>query len=125
MKLCSKCNIGSRRSVDQRYCRLCHNSYMRENRKKYISLSLEQKKRADARSYWHLHMKRKNLKKEPCLNCLGIQNLEAHHSDYNNPLNIIWLCRDCHRHKHTSRWNYYKNKLKFFIEPSDTSSNGG
>ncbi len=26
--------------------------------------------------------------------------LEAHHEDYNQPLKVVWLCKDCHRERH-------------------------
>ena len=34
-----------------------------------------------------------------CLSC-GKPNGHAHHSDYNDPFNVEWYCRDCHRELH-------------------------
>lgn len=35
------------------------------------------------------------------LRCMGCDkfstSLDAHHADYNKPLDVIWLCRRCHR----------------------------
>jgi len=41
---------------------------------------------------------------EPCFQCEAITNIEGHHSDYNKPEEIVWLCKSCHRKHH--------NKLK-------------
>ena len=40
------------------------------------------------------------LSRRPCGVC-GIERVDAHHDDYNQPLNVLWLCRKHHiaRHK--------------------------
>lgn len=42
------------------------------------------------------------LLKKPtiCEKCQSRRNLEAHHEDYSKPLEIMWLCRECHISKH-------------------------
>jgi Zn ribbon nucleic-acid-binding protein len=35
-----------------------------------------------------------------CENCHNKTNLYAHHEDYDKPLDVIWLCRPCHRKIH-------------------------
>jgi hypothetical protein len=35
-----------------------------------------------------------------CSNCQKECMVEAHHVDYNKPLNVIWLCEKCHRELH-------------------------
>ena len=40
-------------------------------------------------------IKYKRLKREPCEVCSSIPS-EAHHDDYNKPLNVRWLCRSHH-----------------------------
>lgn len=39
------------------------------------------------------------LTKLPCQFC-GIRQVEAHHPDYSKPLEIIWLCFNCHNLLH-------------------------
>lgn len=36
------------------------------------------------------------IKKNQCEWCSGKPPIEAHHSDYSKPYEVIWLCRDCH-----------------------------
>ena len=35
-----------------------------------------------------------------CEICGGIAKLSAHHTDYNEPLIVVWLCYGCHRDVH-------------------------
>ena len=42
-------------------------------------------------------LKRGDLKKEPCVVC-GDPNVHAHHPNgYDNPLDVMWMCRSCHQ----------------------------
>lgn len=36
---------------------------------------------------------------QPCARC-GCLDVEAHHPDYSRPLNVVWLCKPCHRAEH-------------------------
>jgi hypothetical protein len=40
------------------------------------------------------------LKKQPCVFCGAVGEVEAHHRDYSKPLDVTWLCRPCHRRFH-------------------------
>jgi hypothetical protein len=44
------------------------------------------------------------LKPGPCARCgvptNGSKRMLAHHADYDKPLDIMWLCRNCHRLVH-------------------------
>ena len=46
----------------------------------------------------------KKIKKKKCLFCKNL-NTVAHHHDYSKPLDVMWLCRTCHKkiHKHIGR----------------------
>ena len=80
-------------------------------------LTKQEKKRASYKKWYSLHYKDyywKNIekkrakdaakvayekgliKREPCRDCGATEDLEKHHPDYSEPLNIVWLCRKCH-----------------------------
>lgn len=45
-------------------------------------------------------VKTKRLIKQPCEDC-GAKKVDAHHEDYFKPLDVRWLCRQCHLSHHT------------------------
>ena len=75
---------------------------LREYRRKYFAkYRIEQ--RLKAKAHWTLHnairygkIKRENI----CENCDKDGLLDAHHFDYNKPLEVQWLCHQCHLVKH-------------------------
>lgn len=41
--------------------------------------------------------------KSPCCmapNCFSQEGLHAHHTDYDKPLSVVWLCNSCHTELH-------------------------
>lgn len=101
MKGCSKCggSLGDRLGK-QRYCKACHAQHMRETRPKHSELKPNARKKATARAYTNVYVKRGVIKKTPCFKC-GDEKVEAHHHDYDKPLEVTWLCRKCHLELHT------------------------
>lgn len=98
---CSKCDhIKEENRINQRYCKLCHNEWMRNNRKKHNELTELQKLKANARSYLNSYIRRGKIIKETCSKCDNVL-AEAHHEDYNKPLEVVWLCRECHLLHHS------------------------
>jgi hypothetical protein len=41
----------------------------------------------------------KKIEKYPCIVC-GIEKVEAHHPDYDRPLDVIWMCPAHHKQTH-------------------------
>ena len=83
--------------LTHRYCKACKARYMREWRKCH-KLSVEQRRRANARSYLHTYVKRGKVLKQPCAVC-G-KPAQAHHPDYSQPLLVVWLCPAHHHELH-------------------------
>jgi hypothetical protein len=98
LNICSACHARRDRGM-QRYCKACHAAYMRENRPKHSELTPEQRMKANARSYAHVYRDRGKIDRKPCEKC-GSEDSQMHHEDYSRPLEVTWLCRDCHLEHH-------------------------
>ena len=98
--ICSKCKkpIEESRST-QRYCKSCHAEWQKKYRPKHSELSDEQRKKANTRAYTKEYVKRGIIKKQLCSIC-GESNVEMHHDDYSNPLEVKWFCRKHHMEYH-------------------------
>lgn len=59
----------------------------------------ERKHRAKARSILNHYLRDNNIERPVCEVC-GNSKSEAHHEDYNNPLDVKWLCFKHHREAH-------------------------
>lgn len=59
--------------------------------------------KAVAHSAVHRAVKDGRLIKQLCEVC-GNTNVEAHHDDYSQPLNVIWLCKKHHEQQHRIRF---------------------
>jgi len=103
MKLCSKCKINPQRP-NQRYCKSCHAEYVKKTRPKYSELSEEQKKKSNARAYANVYKRRGLLVPQFC-KCGNRNklNLQMHHTDYDKPLDVTWLCQECHTKEHMEK----------------------
>lgn len=89
----------------------------RENRNKYLELYKKWRKKNP--DYWTIRYKKNRVEYEkylvrqklnsavrngkvekyPCKNC-GEPKVQAHHSDYLKPLEVIWLCKPHHMELH-------------------------
>lgn len=81
------------------YCRACKNEHQRKHRRTYSELTPEQRRRANARCYANQYVRYGILKPKPCESC-GDPKAQKHHDDYSKPLEVRWLCVDCHRRLH-------------------------
>lgn len=70
---------------------------MREWRKDH-PLTVEQKRRDNARSYAGVYLRRGRIERQGCEVC-G-EDAEMHHDDYDKPLEVRWLCRLHHMSHH-------------------------
>ena len=43
------------------------------------------------------------IKPNICEKCKKVKKLEGHHEDYNKPLEVKWLCKQCHAIWHSKR----------------------
>lgn len=57
---------------------------------------------AKARRLTIAAIKRGELTRQPCEVCGAIRNIQAHHDDYQKPLDVRWLCISHHRKLHGS-----------------------
>lgn len=73
---------------------------MRDNRPKNSELPEDQRKRQYARNYLNTYIRRGKIMRRPCQEC-GNPVAQAHHDDYDKPLQVIWLCRTHHLELHT------------------------
>ena len=95
------CHCGMPARPRQRTCKPCHAAYMREWRNTH-SLTPEQRLKDKARSYAGVYLRRGKLDRKPCVIC-GSVNTQMHHEDYSKPLDVVWLCRECHMELHRVR----------------------
>lgn len=81
--------------VDPDARRAYHREYMRQRYQRDAEHRLKQKARA---AVGHA-LRDGDLSAKPCEKC-GNLFAEAHHDDYSRPLDVQWLCRDCHEQEH-------------------------
>jgi hypothetical protein len=81
----------------------------RETRGGYAALSPEERRKDNCRSYANIYKKRGVLVPRPCEVCGA--KAEMHHPDYNMPLNVEWLCHECHTELHRLLADAYQRTL--------------
>jgi hypothetical protein len=97
-------------STQYMHCRKCNRERLSEyyhNGGKdniYQALRRSQKKYPErVKAYgkvWREKAKGNLIEPDKCENCDKDKDLQAHHHDYNKPLDVNWLCSDCHADKH-------------------------
>lgn len=74
-------------------------SYKESRKKSEFKWRKENPHKINAHSLVAKAIKAKTLTKKPCQNC-GNVKVEAHHTDYSRPLDVIWLCDKHHKEVH-------------------------
>jgi hypothetical protein len=116
-KVCKKCNkllsldnfsIRSDKKTYRNQCKFCRNLHQKiysktENGKlvQYFAdqkRNLKYKKERAARTAVYRAIQKKLLIPLPCLICGN--NSEAHHANYDRPLDVVWLCTKHHKETH-------------------------
>ena len=114
---CPKCGTprtwvraGVRKGVVQhkQKCRPCHRASLAVDRAKYGGAAARNKRweqRNRLASIAHkkveYHLSVGNIVRRPCERC-GDPDTQAHHDDYNVPLEVRWLCPKHHAERHHS-----------------------
>lgn len=101
---CARCGKAPRHRGDS-YCKPCRAEYRREwdakNADKRRAYTRQAKARHPERTRARQIVARairtgKLVRPELCDRCKLPARLDAHHADYSKPLEVEWLCRDCH-----------------------------
>lgn len=103
-KACARYDVRQNRLARREY----YNAYDRQrsqdkDRIAKMVASVPEKVRK-ARVATHNAVRRGKLVKLPCEVC-GAEKSEAHHVDYNKPLDVRWLCRKHHADAHRAERN--------------------
>jgi hypothetical protein len=94
---CSKCKKVKPES-SHRYCCACKATHQREWRKNH-PMTTEQRMKNTVRRKTSIYVQRGYIKKFPCVKCDSLK-AEAHHPDYSDFKNVVWMCRKCHLAHH-------------------------
>ena len=108
---CKECKIEYQRQYrlenHEKVCAYDRKRYQRPERKEYAQrLSKKYKenhpRKTKARSkVWSAIRDGQLERPDACEDCgCTDQTLQAHHEDYSKPLDVIWLCFQCHRKRH-------------------------
>ena len=101
-KNCTKKDVHHRRHFTEARERILEYDRKRGNRQNYIDVKKYRElypKKYKAHAMVNRAVRAKKLFKEPCEICGNI-NVNAHHDDYDKPLNIRWLCSVHHHDWH-------------------------
>lgn len=118
---CYKCKTDKNlhvTSTDKRYgykyhvCRECSTATKKEYRateagaeKTYQAIKKSDDKYKDKRSarakVKYALKTNKLVKPTNCKSCNLVRALDGHHPDYSKPLEVVWLCRQCHADTHS------------------------
>lgn len=85
---CARCG-GTRELPEQGYCRSCRAAYMRD----YRGAGTGEHRRRDAARAALRHLVRIGaVERQPCEVCGRTDDVEGHHTDYDQVADVRWLC---------------------------------
>jgi hypothetical protein len=84
------------RRVARAHCKECEKREVQRRRK------ADPGKQA-ARSAVAIALRAGTLRRKACRKCGASNHVQAHHTDYNQPLKVRWLCPSCHAKAHLSQ----------------------
>lgn len=94
--LCAKCRVNPR-TASHSYCLPCKAKVMRDHRAaKQTPMSEEERRKASARSYAHVYLRRGQIERTPCVEC-GDPNVIMLHKGGEDPKDVVFLCLTHHR----------------------------
>jgi len=89
------------REENKEKCKEYSRSWKNRNKEKIRFYKLNNQKKIFARTKIGNDLRDgKIVKPNYCSRCNGTGRIEAHHPDYDFPLNIVWLCKICHHKEH-------------------------
>jgi hypothetical protein len=88
---------AKKHAQDRAKNRLYFTLYRRKYRKTH---KLWKHKEQKARAAVYRAIRFGNMTKSSCRDCKIIEKVQAHHPNYDRPLDVIWLCQQCHRNEH-------------------------
>lgn len=107
---CSRCGEDRERYNGQAYCKVCSGEqqarWAKENRERKADINRAWRRRNAVRrkammmasnALWRAIRNGSLSRGTVCAFCESDQNIEAAHTDYGKPLEVLWLCRKCHR----------------------------
>lgn len=124
MKHCSICGdekpwseFGRDRTTVSGYdhrCKLCNRERIKVHRlnpeykktaaKFMCDYRRRNKEKVQARNKVYYHVKVGNITKPTVCSACGCNGkIEAHHQDYSKPLDVVWLCGQCHIGEHNAK----------------------
>jgi len=87
------------RANHKKYSKITYHRH-KEKIKEYAKESYDPLKGSARRKVYYALKKGRLIKPDLCQDCGHKKKLNAHHHDYTKPLDVIWLCRDCHGKQH-------------------------
>jgi len=112
---CKECNKKDvkknyRENIDH-YTEYEKNRFQDKDRKEYVTEQQREHRAKNplkykARTAVNNAIRDGRLFKQPCQYCGSEEKIQGHHHDYSKPLDVIWVCFQCHRQKEHNQLNY-------------------